>query len=218
MYITDRQVGMRHTLAILLNHHPTCKMTHILIHNGDITLTLTTTKPPTKLLASSVHLTNASPYFKALLTGPFSEATDLSQNGTVEIPLPDDDPEAMLIVMKAVHGVWRGIKPRLKLELLKNIAVVVDKYDLFDSVCTVLGTWVSTVRVGDRRARLQDVAIWFLCVAFVFNQGGAFQFATRELVLDTGGDVDVQGTCIPVTISGNFPFPCPIHSNVVTIC
>lgn len=196
---------MRYTLAILLNHHSTYKMTYILVPNGDITLTLTTTKPPTKLLVSSHHLTNASPYFKALLTGSFSEATDLDQNGHVEIPLPDDDAEAMLIVMKAVHGVWRGICPRLKLELLKNIAVVVDKYDLFDSVCTVLGTWVSTVRVGDRRARLQDVAVWFLCVAFVFNQGGAFQFATREFVLDTGGDVDVRGTCIPVTIAGKLP-------------
>lgn len=150
----------------------------------------------------------SSPYFKALLTGHFSEAVELRHHGTVEITLPEDDAEAMLAVMNAVHGKFWDVPGRkIKLELLKNIAVVVDKYDLFDSVCTLLHTWVSTVRVGNPRAQLHQIAQWFLCVTWVFNQGDMFRYATRELILDTGVDVDLDGTCIPATVSGEY---CPL--------
>ena len=154
----------------------------------------------------------SSPYFKALLTGNFREAVQLRHHGAVEITFPEDDADAMLAVMNAVHGKFWDVPGRkIKLELLKNIAVVVDKYDLFDSVCTLLHTWVSTVRVGNPRAQLHQIAQWFLCVTWVFNQGDMFRYATRELVLDTGVDVDLDGTCIPVTVSGECPPPFPFH-------
>lgn len=126
---------------------------HTMIHrispHGDTTLTLTTTCPPTQLLVSSPHLIHASPYFQALLTGHFREAVALRQHGHVEVTLPEDDPDAMRAVMNAVHGrFWAIPGKNIRLELLKDIAVVVDKYGLEESVCTMLETWTSTARVG----------------------------------------------------------------------
>lgn len=182
--------------------------THKICPDGDTTITLTTTKNPTKLLVSSHHLINASPYYRALLTGPFREASILRANGTVNITLPDDNPTAMIAVMNAVHGRFFSVPGRkIKLELLKDIAVVVDKYELFESVSTVLHTWASTVRIGNPRASLRDVAKWILCVSWVFNMSDAFRFATKELVLDTGVDVELEGTCVPLNVGGEFYLP-----------
>lgn len=124
-------------------------MIHRISPHGDTTLTLTTTCPPTQLLVSSPHLIHASPYFQALLTGHFREAVALRQHGHVEVTLPEDDPDAMRAVMNAVHGrFWAIPGKNIRLELLKDIAVVVDKYGLEESVCTMLETWTSTARVG----------------------------------------------------------------------
>lgn len=182
--------------------------THNICPDGDTTLTLTTTNPPTKLLVSSHHLIHASPYYRALLTGPFREASILRANGTVNITLTDDNTAAMIAVMNAVHGRFFSVPGRkIKLELLKDIAVVVDKYELFESVSTMLHTWASTVRVGNPRASLMDVAKWLLCVTWAFNMSDAFRFATKELVLDTGMNVEVEGTCVPLNVGGEFSLP-----------
>lgn len=180
---------------------------HNICPDGDTTLTLTTTNPPTRLLVSSRHLITASSYYRALLTGPFREATTLRTHGHVQIALPDDNPTAMIAVMNAVHGRFFSVPGRkIKLELLNDIAVVVDKYELFESVSTMLSTWVATVRVGNPRASLRDVAKWLLCVSWAFNMSEAFRFATKELVLDTGVDVELEGTCVPLNVGGEFLF------------
>ena len=193
----------------------------IKIHpHGDTTLTLTSCSPPTKLLVSSPHLILASPYFRALLTGHFSEATHLRQHGHVDISLPEDDPDAMRAVMNAVHGrFWDVPGPRIRLQLLSNIAVVVDKYALEDSVCTMLNTWTTTARVGNPRAHLHDVARWFLCVTWAFNQCDMFRFATREFMLDTGFEVGLEGTCVPLPISRESSlYPSPILASPTLPC
>lgn len=90
--------------------------------------------------------------------------------------------------------------------------MVVDKYELFESVSAMLSTWASTVRIGNPRASLRDVAKWLLCVSWAFNMSEAFRFATKELVLDTGLDVDLEGTCVPLNVGGEFPCPTPVWS------
>lgn len=194
---------------ILNSSYTNNKMTtHTICPNGDIVLSLTTSNPPTKLLVSSTHLIHASPYYRALLTGPFREAHDLHTNGSVKITLSEDNPDAMLAIMNAVHGRFFAVPGRrINLELLKDIAVLVDRYELFESVSTLLNTWVTTVRVGDPRASLRDVAKWFLCVTWAFNMSDGFRFATKELILDTGVDVNLDGTCIPFNVGGKSSLP-----------
>jgi hypothetical protein len=54
---------------------------------------------------SSKHLIMVSPVFKAMLQRDnFREGQQLGNTGSVEIPLPDDDSDAFLIILDIVHG------------------------------------------------------------------------------------------------------------------
>jgi hypothetical protein len=59
-----------------------------------------------RMLVSSRHLMLASPVFKAMLQhSNFKEGQELHVNGKVEIPLPDDDPEAFKILLDIIQYV-----------------------------------------------------------------------------------------------------------------
>ena len=58
---------------------------------------------------SSNHLRLASPVFKALLQTGFIEGDQLRANGSLELTLPDDDPDAMLVLLNIIHGYFRNV-------------------------------------------------------------------------------------------------------------
>lgn len=174
--------------------------------DGDTILTLTTTTPPTRMLVSSAHLLQASSLFQNYLT--------FSNVANHQLTLAGDEPTALLAIMNTIHGrVWDVPGRGIRLEHLKDIAVIVDRYDLVDTVCTMVRTWVSTARVGIPRASLHDVAKWFLCVTWVFNQQDTFRFATRELVLDASVQLNFAGTCVPARVASESPqfSPCILY-------
>lgn len=174
---------------------------HIICSHGDTILTLTTTNPPTRMFVSSTHLLQASLLFQNHLT-----LSNVAANH--QLTLAEDEPSALLAVMNAIHGCfWAVPGRRIRLELLKDIAVIVDKYNLIDTVCTMVPTWMKTVRVGNPRAHLRDIAKWFLCVNWVFNQQNSFRFATRELVMESSGQLNLTGTCVPFRVASKFPVP-----------
>ncbi|KAI9929564.1 hypothetical protein MW887_001037 [Aspergillus wentii] len=170
--------------------------------HGDILFTITTSNPPSTIRVSSSHLILASNYYRAMLTGNFPEAHELRKNKSLNLTLNEDNADAMLIVMRAVHGQFREIpSDKLRLELLKDIAVIVDKYDLLDSVSTMAYTWIETVRIGNPRARIGQIASWLMCVMWVFNMHWEFKQATRDLIVEYAADVDLSGTCVPTGVS-----------------
>ncbi|TID22680.1 V-type proton ATPase subunit D [Venturia nashicola] len=65
----------------------------------------------------------ASPVFKAMLTGNFSEAVK------DEIVLEDDDPGALLLVLRIAHLKHSEVRRTLSLPDLVNVATICDKYD-----------------------------------------------------------------------------------------
>lgn len=64
-----------------------------------------------------------SPVFKAMLTGNFLEATK------DEIKLEDDEPEALLIVLRIAHFKYNEVRRTLSLPDLVKVATICDKYD-----------------------------------------------------------------------------------------
>lgn len=181
---------------------------HIICPFGDTILTLTTTTPPTRMLVSSAHLLQASLLFRHHLT--------FSNVANHQLTLAGDEPTALLATMNAIHGrFWDVPGRRIRLELLKDIAVIVDRYNLIDTVCTMVPTWMKNARVGNPRVHLHDIAKWVLCVAWVFNQQSLFRFATREMVLESSGQLNLAGTCVPSRVASKFPIStspvkCPI--------
>jgi len=75
---------------------------------------------------SSQVLSVVSPVFQAMLAPHFNEGSRLASAGKVEIPLPDDDPEAMTLVCEIVH--MKGNIPlELNAQRIQAIAKLCDK-------------------------------------------------------------------------------------------
>lgn len=82
-----------------------------------------------RLRVHSVVLKLASPVFKAMFGPHFSEGQNLSEANPKEVPLPDDPPEAMIIICEILHYHNRS-EPAPRGELPRVIVTLVDKYDL----------------------------------------------------------------------------------------
>jgi hypothetical protein len=82
-----------------------------------------------RLKVSSKVLTAASRYFEALLGPHFREGQTLIQSGTVIVPTPEDDPQAMSDMCNLLHG--RSIPELLSQSILASrilhLAITLDK-------------------------------------------------------------------------------------------
>lgn len=93
----------------------------------------------------SAALRRASPVWKVMLFGPFTEAKPAEGDWVVE--LPEDDPETLKILLGLLHGVFAAIPPTLPLAVLCGVLVVADKYDLFHLLRPVVNAWVAVVKI-----------------------------------------------------------------------
>lgn len=57
-----------------------------------------------QIRVSSIMLRNASPVFKVLLGPRFAEGQQLRNEGYAEVPLPEDDPDALTPILHVLRG------------------------------------------------------------------------------------------------------------------
>ncbi|KAM4057676.1 hypothetical protein HRG_009305 [Hirsutella rhossiliensis] len=84
--------------------------------------------PKMRMRLSSKHLMMASAYFKKMMTNGWIETNATSEYAYV-VAATDWDPEALLILMRIIHGQTKEVPRTISLELLAKIAVLVDYYD-----------------------------------------------------------------------------------------
>ncbi|ESZ90740.1 hypothetical protein SBOR_8874 [Sclerotinia borealis F-4128] len=134
------------------------------------------------VLVSSKHMLFASPVFKAMLKGGFQEAIELKTIGKTEIPLPDDDSTAMIILTDIIHG-------RLK-----------SCHEATQLLCTV---WATDFLPTDSwKQNWFDTACW-ICVAWVFELDTEFKKATEEVIRRSGIGLG------PILEENELDFPVP---------
>jgi hypothetical protein len=88
---------------------------------------------------SATILKLASQYFDRLFYGHMAEAQALPNTRTVTVDLDGDDPSAVEVILRVLHHQRRNSLINLDLELLANIALHADKYD----VSAVLEPWIT---------------------------------------------------------------------------
>lgn len=161
---------------------------HVVDPNGDVTLIPGKCGYAMKIQVSSPHLTLASPVFKAMLRGNFAEGKALAETGAIELMLPDDNGEAMLILMNLIHGKFFSVPKAITRGLIGEIAILVDKYQLHEVVHSYTETWMSPQN-GNRASPATefrtntDYYKFCLEVALIFGSEKVFQLATRKLIL-----------------------------------
>ena len=151
-----------------------------------------------------MHLTTASPVFKAMLSGTFKEGRTLRDAGSLELPLPDDDPEALVILLNVIHGRSRKVPRRIDLPMLTKLAILVDCYQLHEVVDVYSELWVTCVP----EARQPQELFQYLCVCWVFRNSEGFAKITKRIIWELEGTVCEQHTRdlpIPERVIGKVP-------------
>lgn len=140
------------------------------------------------LRVSSKHLTLVSPVLKRLIA-----------DSPEYLELPDDDLEAFKILLNIIHGRVRQVPLKVNLDMLRNIAMIVEKYQMVEVVELYVKIWVKELPYPSADDFENDLLRW-ICVCWIFKLPVEFKRITRIAVWDTSSKIEV-----PVDESFSFP-------------
>ncbi|CAG8957478.1 hypothetical protein HYFRA_00011459 [Hymenoscyphus fraxineus] len=129
------------------------------------------------MLVSSRHLSLASNVFKAMLRQNFQEGNELSLNGTVTINLPEDNPTAFEILMNIIHAKNRSIPKKVTLQMLTELAILVDKYRMHESTGFLADMWIAELEDDIPHKMCEDLMLW-MAITYVFRHEEHFEDVT----------------------------------------
>ncbi|KAK4956309.1 hypothetical protein LTR10_005831 [Elasticomyces elasticus] len=138
-----------------------------------------------KLRVSSVALKTGSPIFRKMLGPSFKEGQQLASKGFVDIPLKDDDPEAMTMLCRALHLQFVAMPEELNPNSLMVLSVAADKYDCTGSLRFASEVWIKNAMLTIKPVDL----IKLLTAAYLFQQRKVFSAVGRDLLLKSEGEV-----------------------------
>lgn len=161
-----------------------------------------------QMRVSSKHLALASPYFATLFGPNFAEGQNLRSEGYVSISLvDDDDPDAMFILMNIIHGRHRQVSREVPLKTLSELAVLIDKRQMLESVEIYSDFWIQALEkdLPNVYHCKKDIMSW-LFISWVFQKEDIFRDMTRitERECDDSVDDDVRYLPIPSFIIGKY--------------
>jgi hypothetical protein len=156
---------------------------------------------------SSKHLILASPTFRSMLGPSFEEGQRLRTDGSTDIALGDDDPDAFEILLNIIHGLTRKVPRSVALDLLAKLASLVDYYQMHEAVELFSDTWINNLMEEGLPKSYSSEAIRWLLITWVFHKPVEFKAVSR--VIELGCDETVEddfgeGTPIPATIIGKY--------------
>ncbi len=163
-----------------------------------------------RIRASSRHLVLASSVFAAMLSrDSFREGAELRSHGAVEVELHDDVPAALLTALTVVHAQLSRVPRALSLPEVADIALVVDKYDLHDTLCLHGDMWLDKLAQqspvpGNASA---DSFMPWLRAAWVFRRSAEFHALTWVAQQQWDGTL---GTGLQPAAGDGYPLPASI--------
>jgi len=168
---------------------------------------------------SSKHLTLASSYFRAMLTGNFKEAQQLKETKEVTVELPATfDSQALLVVLNIIHSFHSKVPRLIQFEQLLSVAIIVDYIDCYEAVQVYVEIWLASLRkelqqgtnieIDDdesmQREELEqgtnmeiDKIMQWICVAWVFKDSKSFFSSTKSVMFTAVTRIDAFGLPIP---------------------
>lgn len=132
----------------------------------------------------------------------FSEGRTLAQNGKVEISLPDDDPDMFRIILQIIHNRHRGLPQKISLAQLYDFSILVDKYQMVESVEHFAQSWITDLE--DKIS--YDSAATMVTISWVFNLAQLFHEATAALSWFASNDIHalLEGSPVPKPVLSKF--------------
>lgn len=150
-----------------------------------------------RMRVSSKHLTLASSVFRTMLHTQFKEGLALQATGRLEVPLPDDHPDALVILLNIVHGRLRRVPRRVSLHVLRHISVLVDKYQLQESVEVFSDMWVEELKGSIPLSFTKDLLPW-ICISWIFKRLAEFRLTTQIAQCESKDTIETQDDEYPI--------------------
>jgi hypothetical protein len=145
--------------------------------DGDVILIVGDEK--VRLRVYSQYLGSASDIFSAMFGPDWSEGQKLSKLLPIEVPLPEDDAEAMRTICCIIHHRNNLVSNYLRADKVLQIAIAVDKYDLNIALKYASLEWLKADPLED----LED-SVRLLAAAYLFKNHDAFMAQTKTLIYD----------------------------------
>ncbi|KAM7193935.1 hypothetical protein V8F20_008205 [Naviculisporaceae sp. PSN 640] len=176
--------------------------------DGDLTLVVGSGKQ--KALVCSRALSRASLVFEKMLNGPFRESNPnrghIGETRAWAVELPDDEWQAVEIMLSIWHGSVHLVPHSLDLETLYSLLVFADKYDMTRSLAPWAKTWQPSHHHHRNAGALTSVGVaWGLgnelalgCLELHFRQKCSIDSEGRLLGPETNKPIDeVAAPLIP---------------------
>ena len=205
IYVEDTPLEAQEAELVIRHSNRSCEPPNqvidreIIDDDGDV-LVQTGSK---ELLVSSKILALASPVFKAMFNSKFLEGSTIrSTQNPLELPLPDDDPDALAVLFHTLHFSSKQKFLRLGADLQLHVAQLSDKYDCTASISGESGRWLRSLSEGDH-----DTSILWTSSTIAFLMGHMDEFSnfTAKLALKlTAAELDhtAPNSALPETFKG----------------
>lgn len=149
-----------------------------------------------RIRVSSKHLTLASPVFRTMFKVIYKEGLNLHSQGHAELPLPDDNPAAFLIILHLIHGQIRKVPRKIDLWMLTELAILVDKYELLETVEMWLDYWLQDLESTIPLTLNNDLLPW-ICISWVFRKSAILKKVTKIAQTESQGLLEANQLPIP---------------------
>ncbi|KAK4893882.1 hypothetical protein LTR27_007908 [Elasticomyces elasticus] len=138
------------------------------------------------LHVSSIFLSHGSTVFKAMFGPHFKEGHALTSGpGTVEIPLPEDNLDGMIMICQALHLQHHLLPSKVQPFQLLQVALLTDKYDCIDVLRFASEVWLKQAEAEAIPEDLLEV----LYAASYFIQAALFGHLAQSVVLRSEGTI-----------------------------
>ncbi|KAH8889906.1 hypothetical protein GQ53DRAFT_184308 [Thozetella sp. PMI_491] len=174
-------------------HHPS--NTPVVPDKNTYTEVIPTEQGEVGIRLSSKHLTLASPVFKKMLQGPWSESAASSHT----LHASEWDVEALLILMNILHSRVRSVPRTISLEMLAKIAVLVDYYKCHEALELFVDLWIQNLSRNLPTEYGRDLVLW-LAVSWVFSKQALFTTITKVAIMESKSPLKTLDLPIPQRI------------------
>lgn len=117
-----------------------------------------------------------SPVLRAMVSGPYREGSSDNR----EIKLPEDDPKALLLVLRIGHFKTKALPKDISFQELYQLAIVCDKYDTVSVVRPYFDKWAEVYTALVEEPGYEE---WML-IAWTFGMKDVYLKITNCLLLN----------------------------------
>jgi hypothetical protein len=183
----------------------------------------------------SKHMKLASSFFKAMLQSTLKEGLELQPTGHCQIPQPEEHPLGFEILLHLIHlnSNHTTITLQINFQLLANLAVLVDKYELQQTTYLLKDLCCASC-LNTNNGKIPHFSCWELFIwvgiTWVFERPREFKIATEnemgfvsatefEVLREDCSDTGIPLPSISDSILGNFKhhFYISITSGLIMI-